>query len=305
MSKFLDSSGVAVLWAAVKNLIDTGVATDITQIQSKLTELASKDSNLQSQITNLKTTLDTLTNNPDAAINSFNEIVNFLANVENSETLEGIIAGLTSSIASGDKTEADARKAADDDIMALIVKLHADIKYGANKTVIERGVSTPITITHSATFDGKPLTYTLQVNGAAVASSYSISEKTIFNGVFKINNSDPKLVTDIAKSVTVNAYYPKFVGGTTKTTITSADILGFTKMAISGSAAGTVSVTSKANEYIWFCVPTGMTINKVTLGGFNVPIEAVVTVAVSDRGNYNCYRSSNPLSASTRSFVIS
>ena len=200
--------------------------------------------------------------------------------------------------------EATARQSADDEIKALVVKLHAAINFSLSKTVVEKGVTTNITINDSAVFDGKALTYNLLVNGAAKAASYPVTNTTTFTGVFKINNADPKLVTDITKSATVNAYYPKYVGGSTKTALTSADITGFTKQTISGSAAGTANITSAANEYIWFCVPSTMTINKVTLGGFAVPIEAPVNVTVTGKDTYKCYRSTNPLSAGTRSFVI-
>ena len=42
-----------------------------------------------------------------------------------------------------------------------------------------------------------------------------------------------------------------------------------------------------------------------TLGGFAVPMEAYIERAVTGKGLYKCYRTSNPLSAGTRSFVIS
>lgn len=201
-------------------------------------------------------------------------------------------------------TEATARQSADDEIKALVVKLHAAINFSLSKTVVEKGITTNITVTDSAVFDGKALTYNLLVNGAVKAASYPVTDTTTFTGVFKINNADPKLVTDITKTAKVNAYYPKYVGGSTKTALTSADITGFTKQDISSSAAGTANITSGANEYIWFCVPSTMTISKVTLGGFAVPIEAPVNVTVTGKDTYKCYRSTNPLSAGTRSFVI-
>lgn len=300
MSKYLDSAGVTILWSKIKELVNSNV----TDIQADLEILAQKDISLQNEINNVKTTLNTLTNNPDAVINSFNEIVNFLANIENSETLEGIVNGINKSITDGDTAEADARKKADDDITALIVKLHAVLTLSADKTVIEKGVATDVTLTHSAKFDGANLTYTLQVNGAALANPYSISDKTTFNCVFKIDNSNPKLVTDISKSITVNAYYAKWIGGSTKSTITAADVTTFVKQSITASAAGTYNVTSTDNQYIWFCVPDGMSISKITLGGFAVPNEAPITLSVSGV-SYKCYRTTNPLTAGTRSFVVS
>lgn len=200
--------------------------------------------------------------------------------------------------------EATTRQNADDEIKALVVKFHASINFTPNKTVVEKGVTTNITFTDSAVFDGKTLTYNLLINGANKAASYPITDTTTFTGVFKINNADPKLITDVTKTAKVNAYYPKYVGGSTKTALTSDDITGFTKQSISSSAAGIANITSNANEYIWFCVPSTMSISKVTLGGFAVPIEAPVNVTVTGKDTYKCYRSTNPLSAGTRSFVI-
>lgn len=185
------------------------------------------------------------------------------------------------------------------------MKLHASISLSASKTAIEKGVPTNVSINHSAKFDGKNLTYTLMVDNAALASSYSVSDTKTFQCVFKINNADPKLVTDIARSVTVSAYYPKYYGGSAKTALTSDDVLALTKQNISGGAGGTANITSAAEQYVWFCIPSYMNISKVTLGGFAVPLEAAATVAVAGKGNYKCYRTTNPLSAGTRSFVIS
>ncbi|MCM1079673.1 MAG: hypothetical protein NC344_10280 [Bacteroidales bacterium] len=304
MGRFVDKAGIQLLWDSIKKYVTDGTGADISDLSNRIDELVTSYGLTASEVTQLKSTLNTLVSNPDAAINSFNEITKFLENVDNTQSLEGILAGITKSITDGDAGEAKLRQDGDDEVKALVVKLHAAVTFGASKTTIEKGVSTAVTINHSAKFDGAALTYALEVNGEAVKSSYTISDTTTFSGVFKVDNADPKLVTDIAKSVTVNAYYPKYVGGSTKTTLTSDDITALTKQGISGSASGTANITSADDEYIWFCVPANMTINKVTLGGFAVPLEAAVTVAVTGKGNYKCYRSTNPLSAGARSFVI-
>lgn len=51
--------------------------------------------------------------------------------------------------------------------------------------------------------------------------------------------------------------------------------------------------------YMWFCVASQQNINKVTSGGFDVPLEAAVTV-----GKYKCYRSSNAVAAGEHTFVV-
>lgn len=58
------------------------------------TELRGK---IETLITNFNTLLEA---NPDEAINNFNEIINFLEGIEDSETLEGIIGGIETQIAS-------------------------------------------------------------------------------------------------------------------------------------------------------------------------------------------------------------
>ena len=64
--------------------------------------------------------------------------------------------------------------------------------------------------------------------------------------------------------------------------------------------AGQYTATNNVTgNYMWFCVASQQSINKVTSGGFDVPLEAAATV-----GKYKCYRSSNAVAAGEHTFVV-
>lgn len=190
--------------------------------------------------------------------------------------------------------------------LQLVVNLHASITFSANRTVIYKGESDTVTLSHNATFDGSPLTYTLTVDGAALANPYTLEDSHTFTGVFSIDNDDPDVAMDITRTITVNAYYPRYYGYLDSDTITADDVTTLTKQARASSAAlSSLSVTFATSGYLWLCVPSGMTINSVTSSGFAVPMEDPVTVSVTDKGDYLCYRSTNEVNAGTVTYVIS
>lgn len=231
------------------------------------------------------------------------------------EIAGGLALGETSTTAfagdRGKKLEEDVNEQQEtlDSVMGIMNKQYyaVSISSNPNVSVIEKGVAQLLQINWNSTFDGQPTTSTFVVkqgdeiiNVPSGASSFNteINDTTTFSVAGTRNG-----VTKTA-SKTINAYYPKYYGGSTKAAIAVTDITTFTKQNITGNAFGTYTITSNDNEYIWFCIPSDMTINKVTLGGFNVPIESP-TYFVTGKGNYKCYRTANPLSAGTRQFVIS
>lgn len=194
----------------------------------------------------------------------------------------------------------------DSNIMALIVKLHASISVSVSPTIIEKGVNTNVNISTSASFDGSNLTYTTLVDGSPISNPYSLNDSKTFNVAINIDNANPKVVYSTTKNVTVNAYYPKYYGRSSTLNPSSADILAFTKQAISASVVNNnVTLNSSTSDYLWLCVPSTMTINSVTSNGFAVPMEAYITVAVSGKGNYKCYRSTNQINAGDITFNVS
>ena len=87
----------------VDKVTGKGLSTnDFTDaLKQKLDSLENyDDTELENAINNLQEQLDTLVNaDADAAIDTFNEIINFLKGVENTDTLEGILAGIQQRIA--------------------------------------------------------------------------------------------------------------------------------------------------------------------------------------------------------------
>lgn len=82
------------------------------------------------------------------------------------------------------------------------------------------------------------------------------------------------------------------------------EVTSLVKQAIKTGPAGTYTLTNGTDgNYMWLCVPEGMVIRRVTLNGFDVPMEAAQTVETSN-GRYLCYRSSNALVAQEFTIVV-
>lgn len=67
--------------------------------------------------------------------------------------------------------------------------------------------------------------------------------------------------------------------------------------------AGTYRMTTAAGDYLWWMVPEDMTIKKVTLSGFDVPMKAAVTVEFLGT-TYKVYQSENTYQAGTMEFIV-
>lgn len=87
-----------ILLDYVQKVEGKGLSTEdfTTELKQKLQGLTNyNDTELQSKVTSLQSQLNTLlSGDASSAIESFNEIVAFLSGVEDTETLEGIIAGI-------------------------------------------------------------------------------------------------------------------------------------------------------------------------------------------------------------------
>ena len=200
----------------------------------------------------------------------------------------------------------------------LIIDAHASVSLAASKTVIERGVSTSVTFTGTASFNGStdlitemdiyansstsgtavktsstsPVTYT-----ASLSSSVTYSLKVVFGGVTKTTTRS------------VNAYYPIYVLASASTP-TASTITSGTKQSISSTAAGSRSVTTSDGDYVWLCVPSGVTVpSSATMSGFDCPITNEGTVSgVSVNGasvTYTLVRTTNTMKADTLTIVYS
>ena len=211
----------AVLTDYVLKVAGMGLSTnDFTDaLLTKLNGLSNyDDTTISSALTTLQNQLNTLVSgNASTAIESFNEITSFLANVTDSETLEGILAGLNTTIANS-LTEAKAysdaginthntSNTAHQDIRDLIpnsiatesvnglmsstdkTKLNA-IEAEANKYILPTASSTVkggIKVGDGLTLDGEILKTTPIISNlayesiATITSPFSIVQNTDYN----------------------------------------------------------------------------------------------------------------------------
>lgn len=196
-----------------------------------------------------------------------------------------------------------------DEIYNVVYTQHSNVTINRSPSIIEKGVSTPVTINWNYLFNGvtaTPDSMTLTSGEDTLVSDASI--KTYSENITDTKNY---VATAINKGITktvstvVNAYYPMYFGSSINTSLTSPDILALNKQNIKASPAGSYSFSVGQGEYVWLCVPSTMTINRVTSGGFDVPFESPATIAVEGKDNYKCYRSSSTFVAGTFNCVIS
>lgn len=188
----------------------------------------------------------------------------------------------------------------------------------------------PISVTAGAKdntyeFDGNE--HIVTVNWTAIngtASAVSISDGTTSkpagsgkNGsvTFKKSSQGTTTYTVTAtidgKSYTAkasaNAYLPQFAGTSTAATVADLNVAGLAikKQSIKGQI--TVNAPTGEDKYVWFCVPSGVTISKVTSAGFGVNLKTVETKKATIGGqeySYSCYRGVG-LQTTAMTYVIS
>lgn len=167
-------------------------------------------------------------------------------------------------------------------------------------SVIEKGMATKVTVSWGSTYNDAAYTpkSTKVTDGGGATVSTAANSKT---GQTLSNSKSYKLevtfVDGLIKSTTagVTAVYPMYFGTSTKTALTSDDILAMGKQSLATSPNGDHTVQGKGGQYTWLCVPDSMTINQtLETSGMTVSysLEKPVTVAVTGKGNYKCYRSS-------------
>lgn len=110
------------------------------------------------------------------------------------------------------------------------------------------------------------------------------------------------VIGDVTKtaSVSISVVNPMYVGAGAA----YADVVvGGCKQSARTSASGTYNVTVASDgQYVFFVVPNSMTINKVTLSGFDFPLLAADTTSKS---GYKIYKSANTYKAGTLTLVVS
>lgn len=203
----------------------------------------------------------------------------------------------------------DAASQADvDEINQILFTQYTALTMSRTPASFEKGVETAVTLNWSTKFNNQEVTPdSIEVKKGSTVLTTDKTLKTIGDNVSDTQAySMTAVIKGITKtaSVTVNAYYPMYFGASAKDALASADVLALTKQPIKSSPAGNVTVEVGANEYLWLCVPSTMTINSVKSGGFDVPMAAPVTVAVDGKGDYKCYRSAGPFAEGTFNGVI-
>ena len=110
------------------------------------------------------------------------------------------------------------------------------------------------------------------------------------------------VIGDVEKtaSVSISVVNPMYVGaGAAYADVVTDDC----KQSARTSASGTFNVTVASDgQYVFFVVPSSMTINKVTLSGFDFPLLAADTTSKS---GYKIYKSANTYKAGTLTLVVS
>lgn len=195
-----------------------------------------------------------------------------------------------------------------DDINQILFTQYTALSMSRTPASFEKGVETEVTLNWSTKFNNQEI----EPDSLEVKKGNEVltSDKTLKTIKDSVTGTQAYSMTAVIKgitktaSVTVNAYYPMYFGASAKTALKSADILAMTKQPIKSSPAGNATVEVGANEYLWLCVPSTMSINSVKSGGFDVPMAAPVTVAVDGKGGYKCYRSASPFAEGTFNGVI-
>lgn len=195
-----------------------------------------------------------------------------------------------------------------DDINQILFTQYTALSMSRTPASFEKGVETKVTLNWSTKFNNQEI----EPDSLEVKKGNEVltSDKTLKTIKDSVTDTQAYSMTAVIKgitktaSVTVNAYYPMYFGASAKNALGSADILAMTKQPIKSSPAGNATVEVGANEYLWLCVPSTMSINSVKSGGFDVPMAAPVTVAVDGKGDYKCYRSASPFAEGTFNGVI-
>lgn len=109
-------------------------------------------------------------------------------------------------------------------------------------------------------------------------------------------------------TVSANAYLPQFAGTSTAATVADLNVAGLAiKKQNLKAQQITVNAPTGEDKYVWFCVPSGVTISKVTSAGFGVNLKTVETKKATIGGkeySYSCYRGVG-LQTTAMTYVIS
>ena len=183
-----------------------------------------------------------------------------------------------------------------------------NVSLSVSPTIVEAGTSTEVTINWNATLKGQAINdvadFTL--NSTSVKGTTSkketITDTTPTTKTYTLITSyNGRSNTSKANLSVVGAMYFGFDAADNVSNLT-INALG--KQNLKTTANGTYTLQNSTNgHYMWLCIPNNMNINRVTLNGFDVPMEAAATKTVGDI-TYKCYRSSNALVNGSYTIII-
>lgn len=183
-----------------------------------------------------------------------------------------------------------------------------NVTLSVSPTIVEAGVSTEVTINWNATLKGQSINdvadFTLNstsVNGTT-SKTETITDATPTTKTYTLVTSyNGRSNTSKVNLSVVGAMY---FGFDAADTVSSLNITSLGKQSLKTSPNGIYTLQNPTSgNYMWLCVPNNMNINRVTLNGFDVPMEAAATKAVGDI-TYKCYRSSNALVNGSFTIII-
>lgn len=329
--KFTDTEGQAVTeFDGSKNVT---VKVDLTGVSGSVAAVAGKVTILKAEVDANKTATDT------ALLGLEDKINEKVSSVNPGSAIN--VTGTTTPIVSVKLAETQGNVQLDV-TNGLKANLSADAALSTtsenpvqNKVVTEKinalwEKQFPISVTAKAEgntyeFDGNEHTVTVSwtaVNGTA--SAVSISDGTTSkpagsgtNGSVTFTKSSQGTTTytvtatidgkTYKANVSANAYLPQFAGTSTAATAADLNVVGLAIKQKSIKGQITVNAPTGEDKYIWFCVPSGVTISKVTSAGFGVNLKTVETKKATIGGkeySYNCYRGVG-LQTTAMTYVIS
>lgn len=173
------------------------------------------------------------------------------------------------------------------------------VTLSVSPTIVEAGASTQVTISWGATLKGQSINdvASFTLNDTSVSGTTSkketITDTTPTTKTYTLVTSyNGRTNTSKVNLSVVGAMY---FGFNAANAVGSLDVASLGKQSLKTSPNGTYTLQNSTDgHYMWLCVPSNMNISRVTMSGFDVPMEAAVTKAVGGI-TYKCYRSSNAL----------
>lgn len=174
-----------------------------------------------------------------------------------------------------------------------------NVTLSVNPTIVEAGASASVTVNWSATLKEESINdaASFTLNGTSVSGTTSktetITDTTPGTKTYTLvtSHSGRSNTSKVNLSIVGAMYF----GFNAANAVGSLDVASLGKQSLKTSPGGIYTLQNGANgNYMWLCVPDNMTINKVTLNGFDVPMEAYSTKDINNI-EYKCYRCSNSL----------